>query len=190
MAALDLDRSLASGRANALLDSLNGRPVTGQRVGSLAKAITWLEHIANEKEPRGVGALQPSHAAALVNCIRAGKKPAFFDHDALFALEWIEAIGAGKPKPLGACAVYLIAASNAVKIGVSKNPQSRLSSIQTGHHDRLQIVKVWDQIDRTQAEQIEALAHNMFADWRLTGEWFAISPYEASQAIDSICCER
>lgn len=54
-----------------------------------------------------------------------------------------------------------------IKIGIAQNPQARLSSLQTGHHDTLFIRA----IGHGGAEQ-ERAYHATFAQHRLRGEWF------------------
>lgn len=69
--------------------------------------------------------------------------------------------------------VYFIrrGTSRVVKIGVAKDPWKRLRQLQTGSADRLKIVAV---MPGTPAD--ERALHRRFADLRLGGEWFRMSP--------------
>jgi hypothetical protein len=54
-----------------------------------------------------------------------------------------------------------------IKIGTSKNIRDRLTSLQTGQHEKLQYLGVL-----TISEKV---AHSHFADKRIRGEWFSIT---------------
>jgi hypothetical protein len=56
---------------------------------------------------------------------------------------------------------------NRVKIGYSRNPRARLDGLQTGHADKLRLVR---SIEGTEAT--ERFLHTQFAHLRLQGEWF------------------
>lgn len=66
-----------------------------------------------------------------------------------------------------ACFVYFIGSGSAIKIGRSVNPRKRLASLQTAHHDKLELLAVMPGDTHT-----EANLHLMFAAYRLNGEWF------------------
>jgi predicted GIY-YIG superfamily endonuclease len=81
--------------------------------------------------------------------------------------------------------VYVIAAgSEAAKIGIAKNVQSRLKSLQTGQHRKLVIAHEIAFSDRCDAYAVECRAHRILKGELMEGEWFAVSPEEARQAID------
>lgn len=85
------------------------------------------------------------------------------------AREWSVKNAAAK---VGDQQVYFIgSASGPIKIGIAVNPRNRLKSLQTGHHERLEILATCD----GGAEQ-ESAYHKRFADHRLNGEWFERSP--------------
>jgi hypothetical protein len=65
--------------------------------------------------------------------------------------------------------VYAIGARplREVKIGWSAMPSNRLSQLQTGNHQRLEII---GQIAATESQEIEI--HQLLWRWRLYGEWF------------------
>jgi hypothetical protein len=68
--------------------------------------------------------------------------------------------------------VYFIASeSGPIKIGIATNPKSRLSGLQTGHHERLELLAICDGgMDQERAY------HKQFTDRRLHGEWFERCP--------------
>lgn len=59
-----------------------------------------------------------------------------------------------------------------VKIGVAKNPESRLAVLQTGNSRRLEIVATIGPVSEKQAYGIERKLHKKFRKHRLRGEWF------------------
>jgi hypothetical protein len=61
--------------------------------------------------------------------------------------------------------------AGAIKIGIARDPASRLASLQTGHHEDLHIRA----LTHGGAEQ-ERAYHEQFAAHRLRGEWFAPHP--------------
>ncbi len=69
--------------------------------------------------------------------------------------------------------VYFIAnrGQGTVKIGISTDPEKRLSQLQTSNHDQLEILAVMEADERT-----EGLLHRRFKSHRLSGEWFTLSP--------------
>jgi hypothetical protein len=68
--------------------------------------------------------------------------------------------------------VYFIASeSGPIKIGKARSPKKRLKSLQTGHHEKLQILAwCWG------GEEVEKAYHKRFDDRRLNGEWFERCP--------------
>ena len=82
--------------------------------------------------------------------------------------------------------LYFIAGKNAVKIGISKDPQKRLAALQTANHSKLRLVKAFHVASNlANAVQSEKIAHYMFGRMRLQGEWFtlealSISPFSAA----------
>lgn len=69
--------------------------------------------------------------------------------------------------------VYFIRAGKdgPIKIGIARDPASRLATLQTGHHDTLEIVALTDG-----GSAQEAAYHAHFSDFRLRGEWFSPHP--------------
>ena len=68
--------------------------------------------------------------------------------------------------------VYLIKAPNGhYKIGIAKNPETRLAELQTAHSGRLMLECAIPSSDPRQAEHA---LHVKYADKRTTGVWFAL----------------
>lgn len=75
--------------------------------------------------------------------------------------------------------VYMIQAGDErgpVKIGFAANPKRRLAALQTGHPERLSILRLFDggKVD-------EASLHAKFSTFRLSGEWFS---FHESMLVD------
>ena len=69
--------------------------------------------------------------------------------------------------------VYLIQKGyGSIKIGVAKNPESRLKVLQTGNHGELFLIAKFPCTCRTEAYALESDLHKRFARFRLNGEWF------------------
>jgi predicted GIY-YIG superfamily endonuclease len=67
--------------------------------------------------------------------------------------------------------IYLMQTENGLsKIGVSKNPESRIKSIQTGCAYKVYLVAYWKVMDR--ATLVEASVHKLLKKFRNQGEWF------------------
>lgn len=76
--------------------------------------------------------------------------------------------------------VYVIQAENGgpCKIGHSMFPEGRLTDLQRGNPNRLRIVALYEGAGKT-----ELHLHRTFADKRLCGEWFDVSPAQIKQAV-------
>ena len=61
--------------------------------------------------------------------------------------------------------------SGPVKVGCSTDPLQRLASLQTGHPERLSIIRLTDG-DRRE----EGYYHLCFSDLHISGEWFRFDP--------------
>lgn len=71
------------------------------------------------------------------------------------------------PAPEKPSSVYFIHNGEAIKIGVSANPQKRLASLQTSYHKPLTMLAVIDG-----GRDVESRLHAKFDEFRLSGEWF------------------
>lgn len=66
--------------------------------------------------------------------------------------------------------VYFIESSNGIKIGRTVNLQSRLSQINTGNHDKLNVLRLL----QTTNKRVEKWFHAYFSKFHINGEWFSI----------------
>ena len=64
------------------------------------------------------------------------------------------------------------------KIGIAINPKKRLAQLQTGSHAKLYVAATYACQSRDIARHREQAAHKTFSDYRLSGEWFGVSPDE------------
>lgn len=85
--------------------------------------------------------------------------------------------------------IYVIGSAHGVqgvKVGISNNVPRRLQQIQTGHPDRLQVFFTKEIAARDKAALLEERAHTRMARWRLTGEWFDVTPEFAQRVLEEI----
>lgn len=66
-----------------------------------------------------------------------------------------------------------------VKVGVTSNLKSRLSTIQTAAPAKIELAFDFGIPDRAYAEKLERELHKVLANWRVHGEWFDINPLHA-----------
>lgn len=85
----------------------------------------------------------------------------------------------------GTCYIYIIAIDEVgmVKVGISDNPQKRLSQLTTGSPFKMRIEHSFAAPSRKAAEDIERGFHRVYADKRGNGEWFKMKPHAASLAL-------
>lgn len=69
------------------------------------------------------------------------------------------------------------------KIGVSKTPQKRLDSLQTGNFDTLTLINKYQS---KYAYKIEKTLHNLWRYLKINGEWYDLSINEISD-FNNIC---
>lgn len=67
-----------------------------------------------------------------------------------------------------------------VKIGVARNPNSRLQCLQTGSAIHLALTFSFPLPKSIPADEIERQAHTYFSSKRIRGEWFDVTPNEAA----------
>lgn len=85
--------------------------------------------------------------------------------------------------------VYVIGAEvGPVKIGLSWNPEMRLSELQTGNPYPLKIFGTIPVKNHLSAE-VERRVHAIFAKCRMSGEWFSCSPDAALRSIGIVAVE-
>lgn len=74
--------------------------------------------------------------------------------------------------------VYFIqAGETAIKIGVTDNIENRLTNLNTGNHEPLNLLWQIDCPSRNKAEETEQSLHSFFKDYHIKGEWFKNSPF-------------
>lgn len=61
------------------------------------------------------------------------------------------------------------------KIGICKNLEKRLQSLQSGNPSRLKVVRKFTVLD-TDASKLESELHRRLAQFNVGGEWFALYP--------------
>ena len=81
---------------------------------------------------------------------------------------------AHKAEPL--CYVYFILNydSQAIKIGIAKNVERRLSSLQTSSPSKLKLLGTIKTESVNKARKLEQSLHKTFNDCRIRGEWFSV----------------
>jgi hypothetical protein len=75
---------------------------------------------------------------------------------------------------------------SSVKIGITNNLKTRLSALSTGNSEKLSILHNWKLPTITDARNVERLAHGRLSQYRLSGEWFDVTPEVAKLAVDNI----
>ena len=70
--------------------------------------------------------------------------------------------------------------NGSIKIGLAKNPNDRLASLQTGNSKKLRILWFCEPKSRS----VERDLHRIFNSYRLSGEWF-----EPSEDLLRVICE-
>jgi predicted GIY-YIG superfamily endonuclease len=75
--------------------------------------------------------------------------------------------------------IYIIGSTNGpYKIGFSKNPETRLRSLQTGNSDKLKVLYT-ENIDKSSVRFVENRIHSNLKHRQIKGEWFNI-PLESA----------
>jgi hypothetical protein len=79
--------------------------------------------------------------------------------------------------------IYAIGSETNQKIGFSSNVQQRLSTLQTGNPEKLRIHHTIEVVDGDRARLVEKMLHKAYSHKRVKGEWFDMSPKEATHAL-------
>jgi hypothetical protein len=79
--------------------------------------------------------------------------------------------------------VYVIAAEKAVNVGYARNVARRLRHLQIGSPADLVVVDQIGLMTRAEAQAVERATHKALKDKCVRGEWFAVDPQEALEAI-------
>ena len=87
------------------------------------------------------------------------------------------------------CFIYVICQdgkncqTGPVKVGITKDPYSRIKSLQTGNHHRLSYALKLTVPNKEMAAFIESAFHSIQQENRMIGEWFDIGVSEATQIV-------
>lgn len=80
--------------------------------------------------------------------------------------------------------VYFISSgSTPIKIGISNNPNTRLSELQTAHYQRLHLLYTIECHDRAQAYELESAFHRWYGDLHVRNEWYNLTPKKIAADI-------
>lgn len=79
--------------------------------------------------------------------------------------------------------VYIIECAGYCKIGVARNPEDRLRSINTGAPVRATLYRTREFPASLVARHVESHLHRLFRPHRSNGEWFDITPRKAWEAL-------
>lgn len=91
------------------------------------------------------------------------------------------------------CYVYVVGSSandKVCKIGVSYAPETRLAGLQPGSFSRLFLFANFAFEDKSAAHDAERFLHSELTEVGLCGEWFAVSPADASMMIKGLAGEQ
>lgn len=79
--------------------------------------------------------------------------------------------------------VYVVSSGKGQKIGISARPNDRFKSLKSSVPVSMALLATWEVADRERAVQIERAAHDMLSQFRLKGEWFAVTESDALSAV-------
>jgi hypothetical protein len=83
------------------------------------------------------------------------------------------------------CSVYVIGPQDGLyKIGISRDPQLRLSEIKRVQGPMPSIHALYERNSDGEARSIERAAHHTLRPLRVWGEWFSVTPDQAMKAIE------
>jgi predicted GIY-YIG superfamily endonuclease len=83
--------------------------------------------------------------------------------------------------------VYLISDSNTYtyKIGISKNPETRVKTLQTGNDNKLKIIH---KVECEYFNDVETALHNKYKIFKINGEWFELNDEDVVNFPE--CCKK
>ncbi|AUR91226.1 coil containing protein [Vibrio phage 1.228.O._10N.261.49.C1] len=85
------------------------------------------------------------------------------------------------------CYVYIIECNSPcfkpVKIGIAKNPESRMETLQTGCPFDLRLITKIEMPSRKAAHDLESFLHSKFKNLRMSGEWFKLRYKSINNAL-------
>lgn len=93
-----------------------------------------------------------------------------------------------KPKDASG-ALYVVTGDGKTKIGISRQPEERISSLQTGVPFRLSLAFTLEDQSIRRLLAIEQETHRRLASQRLSGEWFSISAFDAFEMVKKVDAE-
>lgn len=73
--------------------------------------------------------------------------------------------------------VYVVESGGRFKIGISENPKTRIQALRTGSPYGIHEIAL---IKTTRYRELESELHTLFADRRMKGEWFALTPADVA----------
>ena len=93
---------------------------------------------------------------------------------------WDNYVPTEKPKKSHGGMIYLIQSGTKVKIGVARSLSQRLTNLQIGNPDALEVIMAaYSKVPYA----IEKALHEHFMERRVRGEWYDITREEAMQAL-------
>jgi Meiotically up-regulated gene 113 len=85
------------------------------------------------------------------------------------------------PSETGDYFTYVLGDGFCHKVGIAKDPFSRLKQLQTGHPNKLELLRTYKFQNKSDAFELEQLVHRDLFSCRAEGEWFN-APLEAIEA--------
>lgn len=73
--------------------------------------------------------------------------------------------------------------TKSIKIGVSKDVEGRLNSLQTGHEHQLELIYAKSV---EEALKLESKLHRKFSSKRIRGEWFKVNPEKVIKEVEEL----
>lgn len=83
--------------------------------------------------------------------------------------------------------VYVLQAGRACKVGLARDPNQRLSSINTGRAEPAELFFTSPEMSYTRAQNVERWCHGHFKPLHIRGEWFRVSPYTCQAIVEILC---
>lgn len=87
------------------------------------------------------------------------------------------------PKSGGGDYIYLMSVTGAIKIGVSKQPETRKRQSQQGNQDNVKLVKSWP---CENAYAVEKQMHARLFDKSISGEWFEYDTSDLTGLVNAM----
>lgn len=80
--------------------------------------------------------------------------------------------------------LYVIQSNDAIKIGITHNLQQRFNDLQGANPVELQLIYAFKFDSRGQAEALETLLHERFAQYQIHGEWFVVDHNKVLEDVE------